>query len=73
MAISCYRPPWDGDATRMGDDGGNGDAKGVNCFDSPIASSARSLISSACPSSMVRSESVPVRDSGPAAVGTWIP
>lgn len=64
-------PVSDGDANRMGDDGGNGDAKGVNCFDSPIASSARSRISSAWPS-RVRSESVPVRDSR-AVVGTWIP
>lgn len=74
-AISCYRPPSDGDANRVGEDGGSGDAKGVNCFDSPIATSARSRISSACPS-RARSESAPVRDSGAAAaaaVGTWIP
>ena len=55
----------------MGDDGGNGDAKGVNCFNSPIAISARSRISSAFPSTGC-SELVPVRDSG-AVVGTWIP
>lgn len=61
----------DGDATRMGDDGGNGDAKGVNCFSSPIATSARSRISSACPS-VGRSGPVPMRDSG-ALAGIWIP
>lgn len=64
-------PASDGGANRMGDNGGNGDAKGVNCFNSPIAASARSRISSACPS-MDRSESLPVRDSETVA-GTWNP
>lgn len=59
------------DPTRIGDDSGNGDAKGVNCFNSPIASSARSRISSAFPSTDC-SKSAPVRDSG-TVLGTWIP
>lgn len=73
--VNNYRntllPASDGDATRMGDNGGNGDAKGVNCFSSPIATSARSRISSACPS-VGCSGSVPMRDSG-ALAGIWIP
>lgn len=54
------------DATRIGDNGGKGDAKGVDCFSSPIASSARSRISSAFPS-VGSSGSVPLCGSVPVA------